>query len=313
MILLLSHDRDEHAAVVVDALERRGADVVLFDTARFPQRIGLTVHCSSCAAWRASALVDERSRDLALTKVVWYRRPLPFELDEQVRSSEDRVFAYGECHAAVTGLWSCLDALWINDPVRDEVASRKMYQLNVASGVGLRIPRTCITNCPQEAAQFVAAEGKNGTIYKSFSATERSWRETRLLRSGEETLLDQVRLAPVIFQEHIPAVADLRVTVVGKKVFPAAIEIRQGDYQYDFRMAMEQAVIRPHDLPREVQERLLNLMSFLGILYGAIDLRLTPDGEYVFLEVNPAGQWLFIEVMTGQPITEALCDLMLQT
>jgi hypothetical protein len=37
----------------------------------------------------------------------------------------------------------------------------------------------------------------------------------------------------------------------------------------------------------------------MGLIYGAIDMRLTPDGRYVFLEINPAGQWLFVEHRTG--------------
>ena len=36
----------------------------------------------------------------------------------------------------------------------------------------------------------------------------------------------------------------------------------------------------------------------------------TPDGEYIFLEINPAGQWLWIEELTKLPITEALADLL---
>jgi glutathione synthase/RimK-type ligase-like ATP-grasp enzyme len=46
----------------------------------------------------------------------------------------------------------------------------------------------------------------------------------------------------------------------------------------------------------------------LGLEYGAIDLRKTPEGEYVFLEVNPAGQFLYVEKATGQPIAAALAD-----
>jgi len=41
-------------------------------------------------------------------------------------------------------------------------------------------------------------------------------------------------------------------------------------------------------------------------VYGAIDLRLTPEGRYVFLEINPAGQFLYIEYATGQPIAAAI-------
>ena len=53
-------------------------------------------------------------------------------------------------------------------------------------------------------------------------------------------------------------------------------------------------------------------MKKLGLIYGAIDMRLNPEGEYVFLEVNPAGQWLFIEERTKQPITVALADYLLK-
>jgi hypothetical protein len=49
-------------------------------------------------------------------------------------------------------------------------------------------------------------------------------------------------------------------------------------------------------------------MDRLGLVYGAIDMRLTPDGRYVFLEVNPSGLWLFTEEPTGLPITDAVVD-----
>jgi hypothetical protein len=59
-----------------------------------------------------------------------------------------------------------------------------------------------------------------------------------------------------------------------------------------------------------VEEKLLRLMQRLGLAFGAVDMRRTPDGRHVFLEINPAGQWLFVEDRTGQPITGALCSLM---
>ena len=45
-------------------------------------------------------------------------------------------------------------------------------------------------------------------------------------------------------------------------------------------------------------------MKRLNLLYGAIDLRLTPEGEYVFLEVNPGGQYLFVELLGGVNLSE---------
>jgi len=44
--------------------------------------------------------------------------------------------------------------------------------------------------------------------------------------------------------------------------------------------------------------------------FGAIDLLLTPTGEYVFLEINPNGQWYWLELITGIPLTNAMCDVL---
>jgi len=48
----------------------------------------------------------------------------------------------------------------------------------------------------------------------------------------------------------------------------------------------------------------------LGLCYGAIDMILTPDGRYVFIELSPNGQYLWIEHETGLPISDAICDLL---
>ena len=47
-------------------------------------------------------------------------------------------------------------------------------------------------------------------------------------------------------------------------------------------------------------------MKMLGVCFGAIDMRLTPDGDHVFLEINPAGEYLFVSQRTGQPIPQAI-------
>ena len=73
-------------------------------------------------------------------------------------------------------------------------------------------------------------------------------------------------------------------------------------------MDIEDAPITATDLPSDVEEKLRALMARLRLVYGAVDMRLTPEGDHVFLEINPAGQWLFVEARTGQTISEALAD-----
>jgi hypothetical protein len=38
---------------------------------------------------------------------------------------------------------------------------------------------------------------------------------------------------------------------------------------------------------------------------------LTPDGHYVFLEINPNGQWLWVQEATGLPIAESMANLLI--
>ena len=308
-ILIVSHTHDLHAMDVLARLRQRGIEPLLFDTGRVPRETRLTIGHDPAAGWAAVAKADGLEFDLAQVRSAWWRRPQPFGLDEAVGGADDRHFALSETHAMVGGLWSLLDATWMNPPDHDERAGRKAFQLKLARAAGLVVPRTCITSDPERARAFIAAEGGE-VIYKTFTATESTWRETRLLRTNEAELLDAVRFAPVIFQQHIPATADLRVTMVGDAIYPAAIRVPPGAYAYDFRMTMGGAAITPHVLPETVEQGLRHLMGALGLIYAAIDLRLTPEGEHVFLEVNPAGQWLFVEQATGQPISQAIADVL---
>jgi glutathione synthase/RimK-type ligase-like ATP-grasp enzyme len=176
--------------------------------------------------------------------------------------------------------------------------------------VGLPIPRTLITNDAAAARRFSEELGLERTVYKTFLATERHWRETRILHQDELDLLDRVALAPVIFQEYVPAVADIRVTVFGDELFATAITPAPGGYDVDYRMDLPGAGFTPTDLPDETIGGIRSLMRRLGLVYGAIDLRRTAEGEHVFLEVNPAGEWRFVEDRTGQPMTEAMAGLL---
>lgn len=306
-VLVISHADDVHAAEVLARLRGRGVDAVLFDTGRIPRDTALTIEHADGASWRGAAPLDGKPLDLTTVRSVWWRRPQPFSLHAELAGALDQGFALAETHAAVAGLWALLDARWINDPERDEKAGRKAWQLKIAREVGLAIPRTCITSDPDHAQAFIAS-APGEVVYKAFSATEKTWRETRVLRADERRLLDSVRFAPVIFQDYVPARVDLRITIVGDRVFPAEIRSQSTRYPHDFRIDMQHAEIAVHELPEAIRSGLLQLMDRLGLVYGAVDMRQTPSGDYVFLEINPAGQWLFIEQHTRQPICDALAD-----
>ncbi len=308
MILVVSHDED-HALAVVRRLESAGREVVRVDLADFPVRGAVTLDYAADGETSHSLTPPLRHVRLDRCRAAWWRRVRPFTVDPALGSSRDRDFAVGETGQALHGLFHSLDCTWVNPPFLDGIAHHKPYQWAVARRAGLTLPRTLVTNEPARARRFIEEVGVGRTVFKAFLAADDAWRETRLVCREDLAQLESVRYAPVIFQEFV-AGADLRVTVVGDRVLAAEIDASATGYPVDMRMVVGEAVVRPVALPAPLSRALLRLMRGLGLLYGAVDLRRRPDGQYVFFEVNPAGQWLFVEERTGLPITAEVASLL---
>ena len=308
-ILILSSVQDVHAQAVLAALAAQGEPAELVDLSEFPTRLALSMAFDNGRRKFELRRRGGGALDLDAVRAVWWRRPQSFEPPLEMAPAHRR-FAVSEATTAFQGLYHSLHAYWVNDPARDAVAAHKPYQLALAQEIGLDIPPTLMTNDIDEARAFWC-QHEGETIYKQFLALRETWRETRRLKPEDEAEAESVAHAPVIFQKHVPAVADLRVTVIGGEFFAAATDVQKADYPQDVRMNLG-AKYEVHELPSATKHMLSTLMQRLGLVYGAIDMRLTPDGRYVFLEINPAGQFLYIELATGQPIAAALANALLR-
>ena len=303
-IVLISHTRDPHAVAVHRRLTACGHPVRILDLAALPSRASLTVALGD-GVRTLRCEVDGEAIDLAAARSFWWRRPRFPDLIA-IGDPDARTFAANEWNEAIAGLWQLVGGRWMNPPARDDIATRKALQLRLAAEAGLRVPRTLMTSDPAAARAFIEREGVGRAIFKTFSCTHAVWRETRLVTREALEHLDAVRFAPVIFQEYVPAEADVRVTVVGDRIFAAAIDMSGASYPADFRPILGERTITPTELPRPVRAALRTVLDRLGLVFGAVDLRRTPAGDYVFFEVNTAGEFLFIEERTGQPITRAV-------
>jgi glutathione synthase/RimK-type ligase-like ATP-grasp enzyme len=304
-VLIVSTLADPHARAVIEALAARGTQAELLDLADYPGKLTLTLGFDDGKHRFQLRRPGQGELDLDEVRAVWWRRPSAFGLPATLRNPAHRRLALSETQTAFYGLFEAMSAFWINPPARDASASHKPYQLALAQRLGLEIPQTMMTSDPENAREFWrVCDGD--VIYKQFICLPEAWSETRRLGETETKIADtSIRLAPVIFQRHVAAVADLRVTIVGDEIFAAAVDVRKLDYDVDVRLNLNARHVAC-ELPDDVAAMLRALMRQLGLIYGAIDLRLTEDGRYVFLEINPAGQFLYVEDQTGQPITAAL-------
>lgn len=242
---------------------------------------------------------------------IWYRRmrspPLPAEMDTGIYD-----FCLRENRAALLGGLLSQHARWMSEPGAVWKAEFKPYQLRVAKEVGLRIPKTIISNDSvairrafEEFGPLVVKPARSGHFVEA--GEEFSIFTSMLTRSDLEHLAD-AKWAPSIYQEHIQKRCDVRVTVVGTKLFSAAIHSQTNpEAMVDWRRTSDPEL--PHtviELPDKLASQIRSLMARLGLEFGCVDLVLSEQGEYVFLEVNPSGQWLWLDDQLNFGISEAV-------
>ncbi len=305
MILVISYPGEEHTDRVVAHLAEAGREVARIGLGEFPAQRQVDFHwpASGPPAWRIAH--EGGWIDLSRARAVWWRRVTDFALDPALGRGEGSAFAHSETSQALHGVLDSLDCPWMNPRAADAAAHHKPYQWTIARQLGLKLPRTRVTTSPQAARDFIDSLHPSRVVFKAFLAAAHQWRETRLVEAQDLERLDLVRYAPVIFQEYVTGV-DLRITLVGHDIYAAEIDARHTSYAVDMRMVIGEARLRAVTLPDGLQTRLRALQDRLGLVYGAVDMRRTQEGEYVFLEVNPAGQWLFVEERCGLPISQAV-------
>ena len=310
-VLIIAPEEDVHARAVQKRVETIfGARAIILDAADYPTRWQISFQADAGLTSQATVIcpngVEIQDKDLA---GLWWRRLRRHRLPPEISDTRVRRFCFDEAESAFHAWAYCLGNRVINPLSAEQAADRKPLQLSHASLAGLSIPKTLVSNSPGHVRQF-CAEQKGRVIFKVMTGTSWQFTETRVFLPEHMGLLKNLTYAPVIFQEEILATADIRVTIVDRSLFAISVHPQHPGAQLDWRLDMS-AEIRPHQLPLKIQDSLLRLQSSLGLRFGAVDLRLTPEGEYVFLEVNPAGQWLFAEVHGDQPISRAMAAALL--
>lgn len=321
MILILTQPFDPHADHVAQMLSARGAEFVRFNPADFPARAGLSVGYAANGHMRSFLRLGETAIDLTQLQSVWSRRPRPPVPHEEIRDAATREFVAQDCQTFVQDLWDSLPCRWLpGHPAAIHRAQLKASQLRLAAELGLELPPTLVTNSREEFLDFYSQHNGNVVSKLVGPAFDRTvgeaasiCRYTEVVSRRDAGYAASLQYCPVILQAYVPKRLELRITVVGQDVFAAEIHSQHTHHtRHDWRRYdLSHTPHFPHALPPEVRERCVRLVERLELCYGAIDMILTPEGRYVFLEINPSGQYLWIEEETGLPISAAICDLLM--
>jgi len=255
---------------------------------------------------------------------VWYRKPEVPKPEALPVAPGFRNYVSGALQYHFAWLLGQFpDAFWISEYYQLQKAANKMNQLALARKLGFNVPDTVLTADPAVAKKFLAkravsivkpASRYGIPVHKDGMAQSTIFFATKLYR-GQPVDLTNLELAPCFFQDAVDVAEDIRVNVVGDKVFAASITnpgLDAGLKTRDWRVGHSTGTIlfAAHDLPRDTAERCVLLVKRLGLQFGALDIIVDTRGMYWFIECNPNGQWAFVEEETGQPIGKAIANLL---
>lgn len=300
-LLVLTQADDEHALAVQAAFRRWQLPCELLVTSNFPQSMEIDVTRGASLEIRDTAL--GASYQLGPDTVVWNRRRRAGELpaldDEQNQRLCER-----ECQEFMRGVYLLMaqTGVWVNPLDAQHAMSSKLLQQRLAWEVGLRMPETHVGNAPGVVRGFVA---RQPTIYKPFYPWAFVGEAGRVARSyctaidSDALPTDEwLRYLPGIYQERVAKAYEVRLTYLDGECVAARLDSQaHAGSTVDSRIGGYDVPVSACTLPEAVEARCRELMRRAGLVFGCLDLIVTPEGEHIFLEVNPMGQWLWLEEM----------------
>lgn len=193
------------------------------------------------------------------------------------------------------------DAEVVNRPSAMAPNNAKPLQLRAIREAGFSIPETLVTNDRTAALEFRARHGC--VVYKSISGMR------SIVHRFDDSRLDRLAdlaACPTQFQQYISGL-DQRVHVVGDQLFACAIVSKADDYRYASHDGVHIDTCR---LPDDIADRCVRMVARMGLRFAGIDLRRSPADEWFCFEVNPSPGFTYFEDATGQPIADAVAQLL---
>lgn len=301
-VLVVTTPEDLGADLVIRQIQERGVNVHRVDPTDLARPGVLRVTGTSDGEPLRFVIEDEHRRTLSqsVMSVFWWHpgRPGGWEQQESRTILEEFLYGLG-------------DVLWVNHPHRAQAARPGPRQLKVASSLGMRTPPALYTNDPEQAAVFAAEHGGE-VVCKTLTAHPSRFVQARTVTAGEiREAANHVRQSLCCFQQRVDKVHDVRLTVVGDRMFPCKITAGGA---LDWRAVPEgELTFEATGAGRPLAQKVGRLMQELGLEYAALDFAVGRDGTWWFLEANPAGQFGFVETSTGMVISRAISDHLVQT
>lgn len=308
MILTVSIESDLHTMAIQHAAVRRGYDSFhVLNCDRISGRQSLS-WCSHENPHGTVVASDGARIPLDEVSVLWLRR---FRADQEsgdlAASDHQRRLVNNDCRGALAGILAAsFRGVWISSAEATAQASDKIYQLAVAQSAGFRVPRTLVSQSRDAVIDFIREVGR--VIVKPVAGASGPLMFTQYIDEPERIAVESFEVCPAMYQEYIPGRRHIRLNCFGDKMFAASIDTDDLDWRLNLNVPIRKWVV-----PNDIAQLTKLTLGRLGLKMGIIDLKLSPSGEPVWLEVNPQGQFLFLEPLLNEPLTEHFLDYLLSS
>ncbi|QDZ61558.1 hypothetical protein EVD19_17490 [Elizabethkingia meningoseptica] len=184
-----------------------------------------------------------------------------------------------------------------------EEQHNKIVDLYLAQKVGLKIPKTIVTNKKNDIITFykeckekVLTKCIKRSLYLMVKNVQILGKHSFLINESNINSLAKIS-ALGIYQEYIEKLYEVRVFIYKDLIFSMAIFSQQNDKtKIDYRNYDDEDPNRyvPYKLPIHIERKIFSFFKRKKINTGSLDLIVNTVGEFIFLENNPQGQldWL---------------------
>lgn len=316
MLLIITNKTDLTCDYLILRLIERSIPYLRLNTEEYGEKFEINLSFSNNIN---SALLKVEGNEININEItgVYFRRPALPNLEKLLPSTEIK-FAEREIETLFSGFFRLLDYnKWLNHPKYIFGANNKIEQLLIAKQIGFIIPNTIITKDEDTIRLFIDKE--RNVIAKAIKHGFYTYEDKLYLaftQEVDENYLVNIKdylSVPMIFQNKINKDYDIRINVIGNKVFAAAILSQENEMSMvDWRVwdvcekfEMKHMSIK---LPLEIEEQCIAINKYFNLNFSAIDMVLDKEGNYIFLELNPNGQWAWIEEKLKYPLRDTIID-----
>jgi glutathione synthase/RimK-type ligase-like ATP-grasp enzyme len=291
-LAILTESADLHALLIQRVLNDRGrvaCDVIETDSLCGDGGLSWSDTRSRLAVKGGGSL------DVGDLDVVWWRRGSNEQrIPPDITDRADVEVINNDCRTALAGVfWNDFHGTWVSDPHATAMAENKLVQLRAAQAAGLPVPRTLVSQDPEEIRNFCRSVDGD-VIVKSVRGCSSTPVFTRKVTDAHLGAEASMRLAPAIYQECIPGQEHLRALVLGDEIH--AVSLRSEDLDWRDRLPGEFRIAQVDDATRT---GLVDVLRRLRLRMGVIDMKPDSHGVPVWLEINPQGQFLFMQALSG--------------